>query len=83
LKSANGPIEVYLCPDNIDQEAAITQPVTCTTDAVLPSDPPSSSVNVEKQEGTLLCNNGPQLGVCRKPKFCLDSDIINPNRLKI
>jgi len=62
LKSANGPIDVYLCPDNIDQEALASpdaagiQPVTCTTDGVLPSNP-SSSYSVEKQEGSLLCNN--------------------------
>jgi len=57
LKSANGPIEVYLCPDNIDAEAssdaAVTQPVTCATDNVLPLDP-SSSCSVSTQEGTLL-----------------------------
>jgi len=55
LKSANGPIDVYLCPDNIDEEAsassdaAVAQAATCTTDGVLPS-MPSSSYTVEKQE---------------------------------
>lgn len=59
LKSANGPIEVYLCPDNINEEASVlseaafTQTVTCTSDDVLPSDP-SSSCTAVKQEGRLL-----------------------------
>jgi len=63
LKSANGPIEVYLCPDNIDVEAssdaAAEQPVTYTTDDVVSSDPSSSS-SVVKQEGMLLFSNRPQ-----------------------
>ena len=53
LKSANGPIEVYLCPDNIEADAssdtAITHPVMCTTDGVLPSEL-SVSCAVGKQE---------------------------------
>ena len=63
LKSANGPIDVYLCPDNIDDDtsavsdAAVTEPVTGTTDGIFPSDP-SASFTVEKQEGRLMCYNG-------------------------
>jgi len=66
LKSANGPIEVYLCPDNMDVEAssdaAVKQTVTCTTDNVLPSDP-SSSCSVMKQESTgmMLFTSGPYI----------------------
>jgi len=63
LKSANGPIDVYLCPDNIDEDtsaisdAAVTEPVTGATDGIFPSDP-SGSFTVESQEGRLICYNG-------------------------
>ena len=66
LKSANGPIEVYLCPDNIDETAlalsqsAVTQPATCTTDDVLPLDT-SSGYTAVKQEGRLLGPNSQAL----------------------
>lgn len=63
LKSANGPIDVYLCPDNIDEntsaisDAAVTEPVTGATNDIIPSDP-SGSFTVESQEGRLIFYNG-------------------------
>lgn len=55
LKSANGPIDVYLCPDNIEAEAAAdapgSQPVSCATGTVLPFN--LSSRSVGKLEGNI------------------------------
>jgi len=62
LKSANGPIEVYLCPDSIDEDASVlaapagTHTGTASAQGALTHDQPSSySVEKQQLQGTMCC----------------------------